>query len=633
MKLPCYPLVTIDPMMSIWSKSEKLYESDTILWCGIRKAMRGTVVIDGERYRFMGLSKEPEIGQKSVEVTPLVTVYRFENKKIALTVKFWTPLFWDDLIMLSTPCSFIECEFSSADGKVHNVSAEISLDKEFCYDRIPKPVKKQVKSYGKIKYAVMGRKKQKPVSKSGDGVSADWGYICLYGDEVAVSKNSRAFISARSDFKNGRALFIFAYDDIKSVEYMGEKLDGYYKQRFSGIGEAIEYCAENYGVLYEGAVSRNKTIRDDAEIFSRNYADMVTAACRQVLAGHKPVRDAEGNILYFSKECHSNGCINTVDVSYPALPFFLIYNPELIKGMMTGIFAFARTNAWQYDFAPHDIGTYPIANGQVYGCFKKYSSRKGKAGIYKQNKNVFRYDSQMPVEECGNMLIMAYAHYVYSKDKSVIEKNFDLLEGWAKYLVNASIELENQLCTDDFAGHSEKNVNLAIKEIMGIAAFSKICGVLGVENSYFETAAQYAAQLSSFVLPDGTLPFALDEKNTWSLKYNLVWDKLFSFNLFSEELYRAESSKYKQKLDTYGVPLDYRKKFTKTDWMMWAAALDENNDSVNLYSKAILKYLADTGDDICFSDWIDTDVPKSEGFNHRTVQGGLWMPVLFSKTE
>ena len=66
MKLPCYPLVTIDPMMSIWSKSEKLYESDTILWCGIRKAMRGTVVIDGERYRFMGLSKEPEIGQKGV---------------------------------------------------------------------------------------------------------------------------------------------------------------------------------------------------------------------------------------------------------------------------------------------------------------------------------------------------------------------------------------------------------------------------------------------------------------------------------------------------------------------------------------------------------------------------------------
>lgn len=628
MKLPCYPLVTIDPFMSIWSKSERLYDSDTILWCNIKKAMRGVVVIDSKRYRFMGLGDEPIIEQKSLDISALITHYTFENEKINLEVKFWTPLFIDDLTMLSTPCSFIECSSRSVDGESHKVSVEISLDKEFCYNKTPRPVTKCIKEHGSIRYAQMGNKIQKPLYMSGDGVSADWGYYCIYGEEVGKSDIIQNSISASGN-PDKRAIFVIAYDDIKSIEYMGKKYDGYYKQRFINIGNAIEYCVENYDNLLVRAERWCDTIVKDANAFSDDYAKLLIAAYRQILAGHKLIKNSNGEILYLSKECHSNGCINTVDVSYPAIPFFLIYNPKLIKGMMTGIFEFARTQAWKFEFAPHDIGTYPIANGQVYGCYQRYDNQAGKKNIWKKKTNVFNYSSQMPVEECGNMLIMAYAHFVFSGDKSVIEENFDMLEKWAKYLVGAGIELENQLCTDDFAGHSEKNVNLAIKEIMGIAAFSKICDEMNVQNDYFETAKEYAARLSSYSLDDGTLAFALNDKNTWSLKYNLVWDKLFGFNLFSEKLYKAESEKYKTKLNKYGVPLDYRKEFTKTDWMLWAATLDDGYENVNAFSKAILNYLAETDDEVCFSDWINTNTPKYHGFNHRTVQGGLWMPVLF----
>ena len=632
MKLPCYPLVTIDPFMSIWSKTEKLYDSDTILWCNIKKAMKGLVTVDGKRYRFMGLGDEPVIEQKSVCTSAFFTEYTFESKAISLTVKFWTPLFVDDLIMLSTPCSFVECTYNNIDKDAHSVRIDISLDCEFCYDRKKKPIKKEIRHHNTIDYAQMGRKKQKPLYRSGDGVSADWGYFCIQGDEVSSDSASLNGISAGA-FIRDKAVFVIAYDDVKSIEYMGKKYDGYYKTKFYDIGNAIEYCVTNYDSLYEKALEWNDRIYNDATYFSTDYADMISCAYRQVLAGHKLFENDNGDLLYFSKECHSNGCINTVDVSYPAIPFFLIYKPELVKGMMTGIFEFASTDAWKYDFAPHDIGTYPIANGQIYGQYKIFENQFAKRRMYLHKRNAYNYKSQMPVEECGNMLIMAYSYFVYSGDDSVIKDNYAMLEKWAKFLVNAGIELENQLCTDDFAGHSEKNINLAIKEIMGIGAFSKICDALGIENDYFSTAQKYADNLIKYALADGTLPFALNQKDTWSLKYNLVWDRLFSFNLFSKDLYMAESKKYLSKLDTYGVPLDYRKSFTKTDWMLWAAMLDDSGESVSAFSEAINKYLADTDDVACFSDWINTDKPKHEGFNHRTVQGGLWMPVLFKHSN
>lgn len=628
MKLPCYPLITIDPFMSIWSKTQRLYDSDTILWCNIKKAMRGIVTVDGKRFRFMGLGNEPVIEQKSLSACALFTQYCFENEAISLTVKFWTPLFADDLIMLSTPCSFVECTYKSIDNDTHRVNVEISLDREFCYDRIAKPIRKTIKQHGAIQFAQMGNKIQRPLYKSGDGVSADWGYFCIYGEEVSADNTVENGISANA-FIEDKAVFVIAYDDIKSIEYMGIKYEGYYKKRFINIGNAIEYCVENYDSLYKKASEWNNRIYNDASEISGDYADMVCSAYRQILAGHKLFENDNGDLLYFSKECHSNGCINTVDVSYPALPFFLLYNPTLVKGMMTGIFQFASTKAWKFDFAPHDIGTYPIANGQVYGQYKIFDNQLGKRTMYWHRNNAYNFKSQMPVEECGNMIIMAYSYFVFSGDDSIIKDNFDMLEKWAKYLVNAGIELENQLCTDDFAGHSEKNVNLAIKEIMGIGAFSKICDALGKENNYFSIAQKYADSLMNYTLNDGTLPFALNQNDTWSLKYNLIWDRLFSFNLFSSDLYKAESKKYFEKLDTYGVALDYRKAFTKTDWMLWAATLDESGKNTCAFSKAINKYLADTDDVACFSDWINTDKPKYEGFNHRTVQGGLWMPVLF----
>ena len=81
-------------------------------------------------------------------------------------------------------------------------------------------------------------------------------------------------------------------------------------------------------------------------------------------------------------------------------------------------------------------------------------------------------------------------------------------------------------------------------------------------------------------------------------------------------------------MNEYGVPLDFRDDFTKTDWMLWASALDDSADTAKAFSKCLVKYLNDTTGKRCFTDWCRTKTPDECSFNHRSVQAGLWMPVL-----
>ena len=61
LRLPAYPVITIDPLFSIWSTSQKLYEGDTKMWTGALKPINGNIIVDGEAKRFMGLGGAKEV--------------------------------------------------------------------------------------------------------------------------------------------------------------------------------------------------------------------------------------------------------------------------------------------------------------------------------------------------------------------------------------------------------------------------------------------------------------------------------------------------------------------------------------------------------------------------------------------
>ena len=134
------------------------------------------------------------------------------------------------------------------------------------------------------------------------------------------------------------------------------------------ILQAFENLRDNYDTIMDQCRALDKRIYDDAfNAGGEKYAEICSGAYRQVISAHKLFTDNQGHLLFFSKENNSNGCVNTVDLTYPSAPLFLVYNPDLEKAMMTSIFEYSRSGRWTKPFAAHDLGTYPIANGQVYG--------------------------------------------------------------------------------------------------------------------------------------------------------------------------------------------------------------------------------------------------------------------------
>ena len=261
----------------------------------------------------------------------------------------------------------------------------------------------------------------------------------------------------------------FANDEIKSVEYFHNQLDEYYTKHFYSFENMVDTAINDYPEIKRMCDEFDKQLIGESEKLGEEYKYITSLAYRQAVAAHKLALDTDGNIVFLSKENDSNGCIGTLDVTYPSIPLFLKYNPELVKGMLRPIIKYAASDEWKYDFTPHDVGRYPLANGQVYG------------------NNQLQF--QMPVEEAGNMLLCLAAVKKYNNgDTELFDANRSLIDSWVKYLIEYGYDPANQLCTDDFAGHLAHNCNLSIKAILGIAAYAELSG----DTSYMETAKKWA---------------------------------------------------------------------------------------------------------------------------------------------
>ena len=419
------------------------------------------------------------------------------------------------------------------------------------------------------------------------------------------------------------ALFLFAYDDIDSIQYFGKNLKAYWKKDGKTIEQTIAEAAKDYDALLARCNEFSRKLWDEATACGgEKYAELLQLALRQVMAAHKLVVDEEGNNLYISKECYSNGCAATVDVTYPSAPMFLKYNPELLKGMLRPVMRYAASEEWDYDFAPHDVGQYPLLNGQVYGVRRKPD------GTVEKN-----YNMQMPVEECGNMIILFAA--ICDADNSVdfVRPYMDTVREWSRYLIKYGLDPENQLCTDDFAGHLAHNVNLSIKAVMGIAGYARILERLGETaeaDKMMATAREYAASIMERAKnSDGSYRLAFDKPETFSLKYNSVWDKLWGTGLFTEEFYKGEIARYKKELLPYGVPLDSRERYTKSDWLVWAACLAEDKEDFETLTASLWSAYNTMRTFVPMTDWYYCDTSHMKGFRHRTVQGGLFIKLMF----
>jgi hypothetical protein len=215
------------------------------------------------------------------------------------------------------------------------------------------------------------------------------------------------------------------------------------------------------------------------------------------------------------------------------------------------------------------------------------------------------------------------------------DRYWQTLTTWTDYLVENGTDPENQLCTDDFAGHLAHNANLAVKAIMGVAGYSLLCwqrGDMAAYNTYMAKAQEMATAWVKLAKEDTHYKLAYDRSGTWSQKYNMVWDKAWQLNLFSEQIKKQEYNFYMGKLKTYGLPLDSRSTYTKSDWEMWTAALGSTNTQFLRISNLVWKYVNETPSRVPLSDWYFTDGNGSmAAFRARSVVGGHWMKVYVDK--
>ncbi len=654
LRYPAVPLVTVDPFLSLWSCSDKLYDDVTRHWTGRRHNMLGLIKVDETVYRFMGkayadnsYNSEPQIiEQTDLKVYPMRTVYTFENNQIRLTLTFMTPLLTDDMKLMSRPVSYIDYKIEAIDGKEHKISLLFGLDCAISVNELSQKVTAGITENG----IYCGRGKQDVLCASGDDHNIEWGWLHLFspdgftpeftsqinlrkffevfwrfenksgeiplGEEVCLTNNV-FYITLSKEFelkKEEKGLILIAYDDIHSIMYFNKPIDAYYKKDGDTFADVCKKAIVEYCDITTRVLKAENELMEKAKKISEKYCDIISLAYRQAIAAHKLTWDGE-EIQFLSKECFSNGCIGTLDVTYPSIPLFLMTNPTLVEGMMNPIFKYAAMDDWEFEFAPHDVGQYPLANGQVYGI-------NGDPGAP-------RSKYQMPVEECGNAILTVNAICHYKNDFSYFIKNKEMLEKWIKYLIKYGLDPENQLCTDDFAGHLAHNCNLSAKAIMGIAAFGKMLEKTGTDGSeYIKTAKEYAAIWEERAFDKDHYMLAYECENTWSIKYNLVWDKIFGWGIFSDKVYKTEVEYYLKKINKYGLPLDCRSDYTKSDWQMWSVRLTDNRQYRDKIIEAIWDMLNNTPDRVPFTDWYFTSTAVMKGFQNRTVQGGLFIPMI-----
>ena len=521
---------------------KSLTSEDNLIAAHCHNTMGGAYVDFGlftedEVESFFGTEAE----QIKVNVLPTQTYYSFYCGPVQLDLKFTSPLVLTDLDLLSSPVNYISYEVRSLDKRAHDVQIYFSATPKWAVNSPEQEVSVESYQSSGIHVLKTGTLEQNVLGKSGDIICIDWGYFYLAGKQTEASDMSMgAPVSIQKSFaekgilpvtkttrtsarldkdetllaysenmgnvkeQKAEGYLMIGYDDIASVQYFGQNLKAYWKKKYPTMEAALADARKNYTKTMQRCDEWDyKVMKDAVEAGGQQYAELCAASYRQAVAAHKLVLGPEDELFFFSKENNSNGSIGTVDVTYPSCPVFIQYNTEIMKAMLNFIFDYSESGRWKKNFAAHDVGTYPLANGQTY-------------------------QEDMPVEETGNMLIMTTAIAIADGNADYAAKHWETLTIWSNYLAEEGLDPENQLCTEDFAGHLAHNANLSAKAIMAIAGYGRLAKMLNKPEEakkYTEMAKKMAIEWERKANDGDHYRLAFDRPDTWSQKYNFVWEK------------------------------------------------------------------------------------------------------------
>lgn len=483
------------------------------------------------------------------------------------------------------------------------------------------------------------------------------------------SSSKAASTSAQNNVgtKSGSVRFTFALAQDPVVQFAAARgltyMRPFWATYFPVAEEMVEYHYQDFDTASDLASNYSRQLDIDAYASgSSDYRDIAALSARQVL-GATQFSGTPDNPILFLKEISSNGNFQTVDVIFPAFPFFLYTNPRWLAYLLEPLLEHMGSGQYPNKYSMHDLGYhFPNATGHSDGN-----------------------DEYMPLEECGNMLIMGLAlvnAYKYDtqpaflnmvsadsigmakvKETSIVDeygmdrawshgqevettdlkqaqkwvqKSYKLWKQWTVYLIEEALEPKNQLSTDDFAGWLSLQTNLALKGIIGIRAMSEISSILGETKDakyYREIADDYIAKWQDLGLSkDKQFPkLSYEWYGSWTTIYNLFADSLLCFHLpedssasvqapqsssakwrwwqsneqapisdqknsttfIPDYVYTLASDWYHNVMQQYGLPLDSRHLYTKSDWEFFAAAVTSRSTRTEILT-LVAKWLNET---------------------------------------
>ncbi len=656
---PAAPLIVRNPYVSVWQPATRIAGHWSAFWTGATKAISGIAVIDGKPYRFLGdamlpadsgVAALPSMHQRSLDVTPTSTRYRLTGGGVEIDLDFLSPVFSADLRRQSIPLGYMTATVHSTDSGTHTAVLTFDISGEWASGNASEPIvwaRHTITTAGsKVLAYTISAATQKPLTEQSD--YAGWGSAVFATKDTTgltsqVGPDSTVRVlaaegkpldgSVDSDMPRPlnerwpvfayqaryaqvgtaatkRLVFALGFERTPAVSYLGKPLQPLWKSYWPTWQAMTSFFLSDYAYesRYCSAVD-NRIVADAERVGGPQYAAICTIAFRQAFGATELV-GTKANPWMFMKEISSDGNVSTVDVEYPAYPVFEYANPDLLRLLLRPLLAYAETGGWPKPFAEHDIGSsYPNASGHNDGR-----------------------EEDMPVEESANMLIMfdsALSHMPPAQAREYSLKHYAILKQWAAYEVVNGLDPALQNQTDDFTGFIKSSANLALKAILGVGAMGQIAQHAGntADAAYFtgeahKLIAGWVKLATSTTGPH--LVLAYGQPDTWSLKYNAFPDKALRLHLIPRSVLAMDSAWYLKQEKPFGIPLDLRHTYTKTDWEMWTAAATDNPMVRARIINAIYRFANTSNFRGAFTDWYDTVSGQQVGFVARPVIGGLF---------
>ncbi|KJZ73865.1 hypothetical protein HIM_06758 [Hirsutella minnesotensis 3608] len=661
---PAAPLAVRSPFLNVWLQgridggpSGYLAGQWPRFWTQAIQGWQGYVKVDGIPFVWMGdaPNKAPPVEQVSMTYTSTRTTFVMNvANKVQMTLNFLSPVYYDDMRRQSITSSYLEVSVVSLDGRQHSVQVYCDVSGEWASGDIGAVIQWGTGSRDGVRYHKFFRQDQQVFRDVNE--IASWGnWYWAVGDEEGVSYEIGADTAVRSRFlaegrltgqidPNFRAinnrwpvfalardlgavgaeqvdtLFTIGYTQEDAIFFQGKEsqpraVPSLWKQHFRE-DELVSVFWHDYDFAVEHSEKLDERIaRDSRAAAGQDYLTITSLSVRQTFAA-LGITGTDNEILVFLKEISSNSDIQTVDVIFPAFPILLYLNAELIKYLLDPLLENGRFH-YPNNWAQHDLGRYPIALGHPKGD-----------------------DEPMPLEECGDMVIMMLAYAQRTGNNNFLANNWDLLEKWAGYLIQDSKIPANQLSTDDFAGHLANQTNLAIKGIIALEAMSRIAGITGharqrddytaIAHDYLRYWTQHAINVNAN--PRHTM-LQYDNPGTNGLLYNVYADKVLDLNFIPQFIFDMQSDFYLRTQKLFGVILDTRGTLTKLDWEMFSAAVSKK-ETRDMFIRKIADWINRTPTWRPFTDLYDTNnggFPPGLEFVARPVQGATFSLLALPK--